>query len=115
MELPVPASVPPHEPVYHFTTAPVPRVPPIIANTDDWPEVITAGVADAEVGAIEGVFTVTAKVLAVLFPQRLLAVMEMFPAEAPTVVAIVLFVELPDHPDGKVQVYEVAPLTLPMV
>jgi hypothetical protein len=55
--------------------------------------------------------TVTAKVLTMLFPQLPTAVTLMFPLLAPTVVVMEVVVEVPVQPDGKVQMYEVAPLT----
>jgi hypothetical protein len=42
-------------------------------------------------------------------PQKLLAVTEIVPLLDPGVAFIDADVELPLHPDGKVQVYEVAP------
>ena len=44
-------------------------------------------------------------------PQRLSAVTVMSPPVASAVALIDVVVELPVHPDGKVQVYEVAPGT----
>ena len=58
--------------------------------------VIAPGVAGAEE-------TVTAIVCAVLVPQPLLAVTEMFPPEAPAVAEIEFDVEVPVQPDGNVQ------------
>ena len=55
--------------------------------------------------------TVTLKVLAVLEAQELLAVTEIVPLEAPTVVVMEVVVDEPDQSEGKDQVYEVAPLT----
>ena len=55
--------------------------------------------------------TVTARVLAALVPQPLLAVTDTFP-EVVLVVAVILLVVLePVHPPGKVQVYVEAPDT----
>ena len=39
-----------------------------------------------------------------LVPQPLLAVTEIFPLDAPTIVVILVVVEVPLHPDGNVQV-----------
>src|SRR5664280_2165276 len=50
-------------------------------------------------------------VLGTLEPQVLSAVTEMVPPVAPTVAVIEFELELPLQPDGKVQVYEVAPDT----
>ena len=44
-------------------------------------------------------------------PQALFAVTVTVPPDEPTVAVTVLVVELPDHPDGNDQVYEVAPGT----
>ena len=54
---------------------------------------------------------VTASVCAMLFPQALLAVTDMVPPPVPCVADMLLVVEVPLHPVGKVQVYEVAPFT----
>ena len=58
MLLPVPADVPPHEPVNHSATAPVPALPPTSVRVVllplqmvETPEILR--------GAVEGVFTVT--------------------------------------------------------
>ena len=59
--------------------------------------------------------TVTASVWGVLPPHTLLAATEMLPDDGPTVAVIVVPVELPDHPDGRDQVYDVAPLTAEML
>jgi hypothetical protein len=55
--------------------------------------------------------TVTDKVLAGPVPQALVADTDMVPPAEPTVAVMKLVVELPLHPDGKVHVYEVAPVT----
>ena len=56
--LPVPAGVPPQEPVYHFAAAPVPALPPTRVRVVlpplqmvDMPEILR--------GAVEGVLTFT--------------------------------------------------------
>ena len=67
--------------------------------------VIVPGVAGADE-------TLTAKVCAVVLPQLLLAVTETLPLVEEGVAVIELVDELPVHPLGKVQVYEVAPFTL---
>ncbi len=59
--------------------------------------------------------TDTANVRAMLVPQKLLAVTDMSPPLAPTVALIDVVVELPLHPEGKLQVYEVAPGTAVML
>ena len=60
-----------------------------------------AGVAD----------TVIASVCAVELPQPLFAVTDMLPLVVLAVVVILFVVDVPDHPLGSVQVYDVAPLT----
>jgi hypothetical protein len=66
--------------------------------------VIVPGVAGAEPG-------VTAKVLAVEVPHVLVAVTLTLPAVALGVAEILVVVEVPVQPPGKVHVYEVAPAT----
>jgi hypothetical protein len=58
-EIPVPALVPPHEPVYHFHFAPDPNVPPLNVRVIDWPLHITEGFAATDPGATDNWFTVT--------------------------------------------------------
>jgi hypothetical protein len=70
--------------------------------------VIVPGVA----GTSEGV---TAKVLAVDAPQALLAITLTLPAVALGVAEILVVVEVPVQPPGKVHVYEVAPATAAML
>ena len=65
--------------------------------------VILPGVAGIEL-------TVTAKVCDPELPHPLFAITVILPPVVFEVVAILVVVELPDHPPGKVQVYEVAPL-----
>ena len=50
------------------------------------------------------------KVLGVLVPHELFAVTDIVPPLAPAVVVIDVLVEDPLHPDGNVQVYDVAPV-----
>ena len=59
--------------------------------------------------------TVTLSVRGVLEPQVLFAVIEMVPPVVPTVAIIELVVDEPLQPDGKVHVYEVAPVTDPIL
>jgi hypothetical protein len=55
--------------------------------------------------------TDTLNEVGVLEPQVLLAVTEIFTPLEPGIAVIEVDVELPLHPDGKDQVYEVAPET----
>lgn len=55
----MPASVPPHDPVYHLIDAPVPSVPPETLSVEVPPLQIVGDDADALVGATEAVLTVT--------------------------------------------------------
>ena len=56
---------------------------------------------------------VTAKVVAALVPQLLVAFTVIFPPAVPDVALILFVVDVPAQPDpvGKVQIYEVAPAT----
>jgi hypothetical protein len=54
---------------------------------------------------------VTASVLGEEEPHESFAMTVMFPPVAPAVNVIEFVDELPVHPDGNVQVYDVAPLT----
>ena len=65
---------------------------------------MTPGVAGDELG-------VTTSVAAAELPQPLLAVTETFPPAVPAVVWIMVVVDVPVQPFGRVQVYEVAPFT----
>lgn len=58
---PVPAGVPPHEPVNHSTTAPVPALPPVTVKVVLLPLQIVV-VPVAPVGATDSVLTVTVTV-----------------------------------------------------
>ena len=62
-------------------------------------------------GSAGVVGTDTVNVRALLVPHELLAVTETVPPNAPAVADIDVEVELPIHPEGKDQVYEVAPET----
>ena len=68
MLFPVPADVPPHDPVNHSATAPVPAVPPATVNVVESPLQIVV-VPVAPVGATDGVFTVTVTVAQVVVLQ----------------------------------------------
>ena len=62
-----------------------------------------------------GVFTVTANVLATDEPQALLAVTLTLPEVVAARAVIVVVAEVPDQPEGKLQLYEVAPETAAML
>ncbi len=57
--VPVPASVPPHDPVYHVHAAAVPSDPPETDNVVLFPGQITGALAEADAGAVELELTVT--------------------------------------------------------
>ena len=56
-------------------------------------------------------FTVTLSVVAALCPQLFSARTLRVPLAVPAKTVILFEVELPDHPEGSVQEYDVAPLT----
>lgn len=58
IELPVPAAVPPHEPVNHCTVAPEPSLPPAIVKVVE-PPVQIVDTPEILVGAVGAVSTVT--------------------------------------------------------
>ena len=53
MEVPLPADVPPQEPLYHCQVAPVPSDPPVKESVVLLPEQMVRAVAVAEAGAVE--------------------------------------------------------------
>jgi hypothetical protein len=61
MASPVPADVPPHDPVNHSVVAPVPFDPPLTVSVVLFP-LQTVVVPVAPVGAVDDVFTVTVTV-----------------------------------------------------
>ena len=61
--------LPPHEPVYHFQSAPVPKVPPETDNVDDATLQIVEGLAEAEFAITEFVLRVTVTVAHVVVLQ----------------------------------------------
>ena len=71
MLTPVPAEVPPHDPVNHCHTAPVPRDPPETVSTLWVSLKVLLLVIVTPVAATETVPTLTVRVLAVLFPHVL--------------------------------------------
>jgi hypothetical protein len=71
----------------------------------------TAASPVIEAGWAGTVVVKTAIVLAILVPQALDAVTEISPPVVPAVTVIEFVVELPVQPEGRVHVYDVAPLT----
>ena len=59
MLAPEPTNVPPHEPLYHWYEAAVPRLPPDSDSVDEPPLRTMVGDADALVGAVDCVESVT--------------------------------------------------------
>lgn len=59
MELPVSTNVLPQLPEYHFHEAPVPKVPPDTLNVVELPGHEVPGFADALIGSVDNVPTVT--------------------------------------------------------
>lgn len=69
---------------------------PLQMLPDPFDAMETEGVTPAE--------EVTASVVAVLLPQLLTATTEIVPEEEPAVVVMELVLDVPDHPEGSVQV-----------
>ena len=57
IEFPVPTSVPPQDPLYHFQLALLPKVPPCRVSVTLLPVQIESAEVVIEVGAVERVFT----------------------------------------------------------
>ena len=70
----------------------------------------TAVFPETAPGCAGNTVAVTDNICGVLLPQLLLAVTEILPPAAPVVTIIELVMELPVHPAGNDQAYEVAPL-----
>ncbi len=73
-----------------------------------WQTVVLPVMAPGVAGRVVMLIT---NVLAAEVPQRLEAVTEMVPPDAPAVALMLVVVLEPDQPPGSVQVYEVAPGT----
>ena len=105
---PDPAEVPPQEPVYHCQVAPDPKLPPVTVRILEMPLHVLLLVIATPAGAVDRLFTVTARVLAVLVPQLLPAetlILPFCPAEpVVTVIEIVPAPPVIDQPVGTVQV-----------
>ena len=67
---------------------------------------------DMAPGCAGGVAILTASVRADPDPHALFAITEIIPPALPLITVINLVEEVPDHPDGSCQVYDVAPGTL---
>ena len=59
MDEPEPSHVPPQLTLYHSHDAPLPSEPPCLDSVDDSPAQMELGLADAPVGAVDSVLTVT--------------------------------------------------------
>lgn len=59
--VPVPAEVPPHEPLYHFQLPPVPRLPPDMLSVLLWPLQIVFALALTDVTGVDVSLTVKVK------------------------------------------------------
>ena len=67
---PMPSNAPVvHEPEYHFQLPPVPRLPPIIESTEEFPGHTDDGPDDAEVADVETVLSSTFAVKHDVLPQ----------------------------------------------
>lgn len=110
---PVPAEVPPHEPVNHSHWAPVPREPPVTVSTLLVPLQVLLLVIFTLDGAVDVVPTVTERDLPIPSPHALDAYTLIVPPEVAEVTVIVLELapEVIIHPAGTVHVYDVAPVT----
>jgi hypothetical protein len=109
MDDPVPAKAPPQLPEYHSQLAPTPKDPPPTLKVVGVEGHIGLGLAEALVGATEGVEIPTARQLDELGPHKLLATTQILPAVP--AVAVTLVVPCPEvitQPGGKLQVYVLA-------
>lgn len=105
---PVPAEVPPQEPVNHCHTAPVPKLPPVTASVFEVPLQVLLLVMLIPVGSVDTLLTVTANVFAALVPQLFPAVTDIFPScpvvPVITLIDVVFCPAVIDQPNGTVQV-----------
>lgn len=108
MPEPEPASVPPHDPVNHSQTAPVPSVPPVTERVFKVPLQVLLLEIVTPVGAVDSLFTVTERALGLLVPQLFDAVSNMLPfVPAIPVVTVRVLVPWPPvivQPEGTLQV-----------
>ena len=58
-----------HEPEYQFQLPPVPKLPPLIVSTDEFPGQTEEGLEDAEVAAVDTVLSSTFAVTHDVLPQ----------------------------------------------
>ena len=67
---PVPSDVPDaHEPEYQFQLPPVPKLPPLIDSTEEFPGHTNDGLDDAVVAEVDTVLSSTFVVTHIVFPQ----------------------------------------------
>ena len=70
MVAPVPSNVPiVHEPEYHFQLPPVPKIPPLIESTEEFPGHTDDGLEVAVVAVVETVLSSTLAVTQNVLPQ----------------------------------------------
>lgn len=105
MLVPVPAAVPPQEPVNHSQPAPVPSDPPDTVSVLLVPKQVLLFVIVIPVGATELLPTVTANCRGELVPQEFEAVTLIVPfcPVAPVVTVIEFVVDVPVQSVGKLQ------------
>lgn len=72
-ELPVPTSNEPHEPLYQFQVAPLPKVPPAVVNVTEEPWQIVDGFIVSDVGFVELTSRVTVVLTHVVILHKLSA------------------------------------------
>ena len=107
IDAPEPIKVPPQLTGYQFHEAPAPSEPPVTVKVEEPLEQTVVGAAVAPVGAVEEVFTATAKADNVPGPQPLIPSTVMLPEVAPplksTVMAFVFVPEAIVAPAGNTQ------------
>ena len=67
---PVPSDVPDvHEPEYQFQLPPVPKLPPLIDNTEEFPGHTDDGLDNAVVAEVDTILSSTSAVTHIVLPQ----------------------------------------------